>query len=145
MGYGAPTYQKGETNMTDTELLQALYNDMQAMKGDMQSMKEDMQSMKEDMQSMKEDIQSMKEDMQSMKDELRHVKERLTTLELKLENETNHNIQLLAENHMSLVDKLNNAIRVQDKSILFEVQVSGLKSRIDIIEREISELKAKIA
>ncbi len=117
--------------MTDTELLQALYNDMQ--------------SMKEDMQSMKGDMQSMKEDMQSMKDELRHVKERLTSLELKLENETNRNIQLLAENHMSLVDKLNNAIRVQDKSILFEVQVSGLKSRIDIIEREISELKAKIA
>ena len=124
--------------MSERELLEALYRDMQGMK-------EDMQGMKEDMQSMKEDMQSMKEDMQSMKGDLQEVKDRTSKLELTLENETNHNIQLLAENHINLVDKLNEAISVQNKSILYEVQVSGLKMRVDKLEQEVREIKSQIA
>lgn len=110
--------------MTDRELLEALYNGMQDMKGDMQGMKDDIQGMKDDIQA---------------------VKQKVSALELMIENETNHNIQLLAENHINLVDKLNQAIRVQDKSILYEVQVSGLKAKVDALEKEIAEIKTKIA
>lgn len=117
--------------MTDREMLEALYNGMQSMKDDMQSMKGDMQSMKEDVQNLKEDVQA--------------VKQKVTSIEVSLENETNHNIQILAENHINIVDKLNEAIRVQDKSILYEVQISGLKTRLDVLERELKEIKSKIA
>lgn len=110
--------------MTDREMLEALYNGMQ--------------SMKDDMQSMKEDVQNLKEDVQA-------VKQKVTSIEVSLENETNHNIQILAENHINIVDKLNEAIRVQDKSILYEVQISGLKTRLDVLERELKEIKSKIA
>ena len=51
------------------------------------------------------------------------------------ENETNHNIQLLAENHCDLVDKLNQAIPV-DKALLNEVQISGLRIRVDSLEKK---------
>lgn len=103
--------------MTDRELLEALYRDMQTMKDDMQTMHGDIQSLDR----------------------------KVTKVELILENETNHNIQLLAENHINLVDKLNQAIKVQDKSILYEVQVSGLKIKIEQLEREIADIKSKIA
>ena len=152
--------------MSERELLEALYRDMQGMKEDMQGMKDDMQGMKDDMQGMKDDMQSMKDDMQGMKDDmqimkndmrimkddmqsmkgdLQEVKDRTSKLELTLENETNHNIQLLAENHINLVDKLNEAISVQNKSILYEVQVSGLKMRVDKLEQEVKEIKSQIA
>lgn len=124
--------------MTDRELLEAMYNDMQTMKGDMQVMKEDIQIMKNDIQIMKEDIQSLNKRVET-------VEQKLTSIELTLENETNHNIQLLAENHINLVDKLNQAIRVQDKSILYEVQVSGLKMKVEKLEKEVAEIKSKIA
>lgn len=117
--------------MTDRELLEAMYNDMQTMKGDMQVMKEDIQIMKEDIQSLNKRVET--------------VEQKLTSIELTLENETNHNIQLLAENHINLVDKLNQAIRVQDKSILYEVQVSGLKMKVEKLEKEVAEIKSKIA
>lgn len=39
--------------------------------------------------------------------EIQELKQRTTNIELTLENETNHNIQLLAENHITLIDKLN--------------------------------------
>ena len=131
--------------MTDRELLEALFHDMQAMKDDMQTMKDDMQTMKDDMQTMKDDMQTMKDDIQVMKGQIQTLDQKVTKVELTLENDTNRNIQILAENHINLVDKLNQAIRVQDKSILYEVQVSGLKMKVDQLEREIADIKTKIA
>jgi hypothetical protein len=32
-------------------------------------------------------------------------------------------------------------MKAQDKSILYEAQISGLKTRIEIIERKLKELK----
>lgn len=77
--------------------------------------------------------------------DMQTLKHKVTGLEMTLENETNHNIQLLAENHINLVDKLNQAIKVQDKSLLYEVQVSSLKMKVERLEKEIAEIKSKIA
>lgn len=96
-------------------------------------------------QPLRDDIQIIKEDVHSLDERLQNIENRITHVELILENETNHNIQLLAENHITLVDKLNEAIRVQDKSLLYEVQVSGLKARIDVIERQLADIIKKIA
>lgn len=97
---------------------------------------------KEDLQAIAELFEPIKTDM---KEQLNNIEQRLTRIELTLENETNHNIQLLAENHMNLVDKLNQAIRVSDKTLLYEVQVSSLKSKIEHLEKEINDIKNKIA
>ena len=83
--------------------------------------------------------------LEALYNDMQTVKQKVTSLELTIENETNHNIQLLAENHINLVDKLNQAIRAQDKSILYEVQVSGLKAKIEHLEKEIAEIKSRIA
>ena len=96
---------------------------------------------KEDLLAITELLNPMKQDMQSMKQSLQKVEQRTTNIELKLENVTNHNIELLAENHMKLVDKLNQAIRVSDKTLLYEVQVSTLQSKMERLEEEVKELK----
>lgn len=70
---------------------------------------------------------------------------RVTNLELTIENETNRNIQLLAENHITLIDKLNQSIKVADKTLMYEVQMTSLKSRIEHLENEIAEIKNNIA
>ncbi len=83
--------------------------------------------------------------LEALYNDMQTLKQKVTGLEMMLENETNHNIQLLAENHMNLVDKLNQAIKVQDKSLLYEVQVSSLKMKVERLEKEIAEIKSKIA
>lgn len=106
---------------------------------------DDLQAISHLIQPIKDDMQGMKDDMQNMKDNIQVLTDRMTNVELTLENNTNRNIQLLAENHINLVDKLNEAIRVQDKSMLVEVQVSGLKYRVEALEKEVSEIKSQIA
>lgn len=103
--------------------------------------KEDLQAIAELIDPVRQDVQNMKQDMLDMKQSLQQVEQRTTNIELKLENVTNHNIELLAENHMNLVDKLNQAIRVSDKTLLYEVQVSTLQSKMERLEEEVKELK----
>ncbi|MDD6444809.1 MAG: hypothetical protein PUF81_03070 [Lachnospiraceae bacterium] len=137
---------------TTKEEMQSMKEEMQSMKAEIRSLQDDMKTVKEEMQSMKAEIKSLQGDMSTAKDEIETlymdttiIKEKVTRIELTLENETNHNIQLLAENHISIVDKLNDAIRVQDKSSLYEVQISGLKLKLEKLENEIKEIKTKIA
>lgn len=119
--------------------------DLQAIANLLTPMRNDITDMKNDITSMKKDICNMKEDIRNLDQRLTVVENQITEMKLSLENETNHNIQLIAENHMNLVDKLNQAIRVSDKTLLYEVQVSTLKSKVEHLEKEIAEIKKTIA
>ena len=124
--------------MTDSQKLDCILSEMQGMKADIQGMKAEIQGMKAD-------IQGMKAEMQDMKTEIQSVKDRVAGIELHLENITDWNIRLLAENHLALVDKLNAAVRVSDKTTLYEIQVRILTEKVNVLSKEVVDLKRKIA
>ena len=144
--------------MTNDEKLDLILAEIKDMKTDMKDMKTDIQNMKAymqnmdlriqnletDVQNMKTDIQNMKIDIQNMKTDMNSVKLKVTGIELNLEEEIRHNIQLLAENHSNLIDKLNQAIRVTDKTLIWEVQLSGFKIRLEKLEEEFAELRNRL-
>lgn len=129
--------------MTDSEKLNIIVSEMRDMKSDMQGIKEEIQGMKSDMQDMKEDMQGMKSDMQGMKAEINDVSRRVDGIELHLENETDKNIQLLAENFIELTNKLNQAIPAADKNLAYEVKVNYLVGRVNNLEKDMTELKVR--
>ena len=83
--------------------------------------------------------------LQAIYSDMQELKQRVTGIEITLENETNKNIKLLAENHGNLVDKLNQAIKVSDKTAIYEIQVNILTSKVEKLEKEMAELKNRIA
>ena len=138
--------------MTDSELLLAVYEGMSELnqrtaklEQGMTEVKQDVADLKQDMTEVKQDMTEVKQDMTEVKQDVADLKQDVTVMKLSLENETNHNIQLLAENHCDLVDKLNQAIPVADKALLNEVQISGLRIRVDSLEKEVAEMKDRIA
>lgn len=76
---------------------------------------------------------------------LNNLERRTENLELHLENVTDKNIQLIAENFIELTKKLNQAIPVADKNLAYEVKVNYLVEKVQTLEKEIAELKSKIA
>lgn len=84
-------------------------------------------------------------EMQGMKTEMQELNRRTTSIELHLENVTDKNIQLIAENFIELTKKLNQAIPVADKNLAYEVKVNYLVSEVEKLKQEIAELKSKIA
>ncbi|MCM1234734.1 MAG: hypothetical protein NC489_31920 [Ruminococcus flavefaciens] len=93
----------------------------------------------------KEDIQAISDLIQPIKDELQEVKRKLADVQLHLENGTDKNIQLIAENFIELTKKLNQAIPIADKNLAYEVKVNYLVEKVQTLEKEIDKLKNKIA
>ena len=124
--------------MTDSELLLAVYEGMS-------ELNQRTAKLEQGMTEVKQDVTDLKQDMTEVKQDVADLKQNVTEMKLSLENDTNHNIQLLAENHCDLVDKLNQAIPVADKALLNEVQISVLRIRVDSLEKEVAEMKDRIA
>ncbi len=133
------------------KLLEPLTDDVRGMKADMNGMKADMNDMRSDIKRLDGTVQSLSDKVdeldgtvQSLTDKVDELDEtvqslsgKVSRLAIHVENETDHNIQLLAENHLDLVEKLNQSISVQNKNLLFEVEISGLKSRASRLEEQV--------
>lgn len=98
-----------------------------------------------EMQGMKDEMRGMKDEMQGMKSEIQKLEQRMTRLELHIENGTDRNIQLVAENFVELTKKLNQAIPVADKNLAYEVKVNYLIDRVHELEEDVKKLKVQFA
>ena len=100
-----------------------------------------MTGLQSDVAELKSDVAGLKSDVAELKVRVDSIDARLKTVEMTLENETNKNIQLLAENHGMLIDKLNQAIKVSDKTAMYEIQVNILTGKVERLEQEVREMK----
>lgn len=87
----------------------------------------------------------VKSDMSNMKSDIADLKDQMRKTQLHLENVTDRNIALLAENHCTLIDKLNQAIPVANKNLAYEVKVNYLLERVSLLEKDMADLKEKTA
>jgi len=113
-------------------------DDLRAISDLIQPIRDDLQGVKDDLRGVKGDVQGLKEDMQEVKGELAAVK-------MHLENVTDKNIQLLAENHIALVDKLRQTTQVGDRNISYEVKVDYAIEEINKLKKDVAMLMSKTA
>ena len=64
------------------------------------------------------------------------VKQEVKDIQLTLENETNHNIRFIAEGHLDLTRKLDDALKVENEKEMMLIRVTSL-------ENEVRRLKTK--
>lgn len=83
--------------------------------------------------------------MEQLDSRVEQLDSRATKIELHLENETDKNIQLLAENHIELINKLNQAIPIADKNLVYEVKVNHLIGEVNKLKEDVEILKKKSA
>ena len=115
--------------------LASVGEDVRLLQGDVQSLKEDVQTLKEDVYTLKEDVQTLKEDVQSLKEDVQTLKERVTNIEITLENETNRNIQLVAEGHLNLDRKLDEALKELHPNTMYHLKVNHLDGEVTKMKR----------
>ena len=135
--------------MTNDELLKKIYDDTQMMKTELKSVKETteglvtgLKEVREEtkglaagLKEVREETRGLAADMKSVREDTKDLRSRMSAIELNLENETNKNIRILAENHLSLMEKLDEAIKVSNRHFLYELKVNSLDRRVTEIER----------
>lgn len=123
--------------MTQNEMLVAIYGDMQELKTDVRELKDKVQVLKEDVQVLKEDVQVLKGKVQVLEDDTQVLKEGVRGLQLTLENETNKNIRVVAEGHLDLSRKLDDALKVETEKELMQL-------RVNVLENDMRRVKEKV-
>ncbi len=67
------------------------------------------------------------EDLQAINSLLEPIRNEIKSIELTLENETNRNIQIIAEGHLDLVHKLDDALKVENEKEMLLLRVNHLE------------------
>ena len=119
--------------------IQGVKDEMQGMKDDMQDMKVEMQGMKDEIQGVKNEMQGMKGEMQGMKTDIHELQRKVAEIGMHIENCTDNNVQLLAENFIELTNKLNMAVPAAHNNYMYEIKVNYLWKEVDKIKQIIKE------
>ena len=139
-------------------------DDVSVMKNDIFSLKTDVAGLKTDVAGLKTDVARLKTDVAGLKSEMIELKNRIGCLEdrmlilekrmdkmerelhkinLHLETETDPGVQLIAESHIDLTRKLNEAIPAADKTLAYEVKVNYLIGEVRELREDVEMLKKK--
>lgn len=70
--------------------------------------------------------------------DFKKVERRTTSIELTLENETNKAIQIIAEGHLDLSRKLDDALRIENEKEMMLLRVNRLESELQKIKQQIT-------
>ena len=109
--------------MTNRELMEKIYDKVC-------TVETDVSTLKTEMKEVKADICGLKTENCSLSD-------RITSLEMTLENETNRNIRIIAEGHMDLVRKLDEAIAVKKEREMVLLRMNVLENDMRIVKSKV--------
>ncbi len=98
--------------MTDSEKLDLLLQKMTSFESRMEGMESKMEGMESRMEGMESRMEGMESRMEHLESDMEAQKAEIGKINLTLENETNRNIQIIAEGHLDLSRKLNECIRL---------------------------------
>ena len=115
--------------------LASVGEDVRSLQGDVQTLKGDVQTLKDDVQTLNDDVQKPKGNVQTLKKAVQMLKDRVTNIEITLENETNRNIQLIAEGHLNLDRKLEEALKELQPNTMYHLKVNHLDGEVTKMKR----------
>ena len=83
------------------------------------------------------ELQLILEKLEELK-ELKTIKKQIADIQMTLENETNKTIQIIAEGHLDLNRKLDNALQIENEKEMLLI-------RVTVLENELRKVKEKLA
>ncbi len=80
------------------------------------------------------------EDLQAIEQLLEPIRQEIRSIQLTLENETNRNIKLIAEGHLDLSRKLDEALKIENEKELLLVRVNSLENELRKVKERINNI-----
>lgn len=80
------------------------------------------------------------EDTKKILEAIEELKNEVKSVQLTLENETNHNIRIIAEGHMILERKLDESLKVNQERELLLLRVNSLENEVRKLKERIEKI-----
>ena len=87
-----------------------------------------------------EKISGIESKISGMEEKMTKMQEDILNIQLTLENVTNRNIKIIAEGHLDLSRKLNQALEVRDKEELALIRLNALEEDVRRIKIKLEQI-----
>lgn len=128
-----------------TQKLTGMENRMTGLETKMTGMEDRMTGIEDRMTGIEGKVTGLEEKMSAVQKITADTREELTQVKLHIENVTDKNIMLLAENYCNLVKKLDENNKITDVQLAYQIKVNYLMEDMEKMKKEIAELKSRIA
>lgn len=112
-------------------------SEMSELKTEFADMKVEMSDIKADVSELKTDVSELKSDVSGLKNDVSDLKTQMRNVQLTLENEIRYNIRAIAEGHLDLSRKLDEALKVSHEKEMLLVRVGTLETDVRNIKTKI--------
>ena len=126
--------------MLEEKDLQAFAKLLEPIKDDITKIKGDFTEVKQGLTEVKRDVIEVKKDVVEVKKDVVEVKKDVGEVQLTLENETNKKINIVAEGHLDLTRKLDDALKVENEKEMLLLRVTSLENELRRIKKRIEEI-----
>lgn len=82
----------------------------------------------------------MAEEIKLISKQLEKIDAKITDIQFTLENETNKNIKIIAEGHLDLNRKLNEALRTESEKEMLLIRVNHLENELRHIKKQLESI-----
>ena len=127
--------------------MKPIKEELQDVKGEVLGLKEQVQGiegevleLKVQVQGVKGEVLELKERVQGVEDKARKLEGHVQGIRLTLENETNKNINIIAEGHLNLSRKLDEALKVENEKEVLLIRINRLENGYRTLKEQVEAI-----
>lgn len=122
----------------DIQTIAEIFNSsMKPIKEELQDVKGEIRELKEQVQGVEGEVRELKERVQGVEGKARELEGHVQGIRLTLENETNKNINVIAEGHLNLSRKLDEALKVENEKEVLLIRINRLENGYRTLKEQV--------
>lgn len=120
--------------------VQDVQSEVQELKGQVRGVQSEVLELKRQVRGVKSEVQEVKEQVQGVEGKARELEGHVQGIRLTLENETNKNINIVAEGHRDLSRKLDEALKVENEKEMLLIRVNRLENGYRTLQEQVESI-----
>ena len=122
------------------EQVQDVQSEVQEVKEQVQGVEGEVRELKEQVQGVQSEVLELKEQVHGVEGKARELEGHVQGIRLTLENETNKNINIVAEGYLNLSRKLDEALKVENEKEMLLIRVNRLENGYRTLQEQVESL-----
>ena len=122
------------------EELQNVKGEVLGLKEQVQDVQSEVQEVKGQVQGVQSEVLELKEQVQGIEGKARELEGHVQGIRLTLENETNKNINIIAEGHLNLSRKLDEALKVENEKEVLLIRINRLENGYRTLKEQVEAI-----
>ena len=122
------------------EQVQGIEGEVLELKEQVQGVQGEVRELKGQVQGVKGEVLELKERVQGVEDKARKLEGHVQGIRLTLENETNKNINIIAEGHLNLSRKLDEALKVENEKEMLLIRINRLENGYRTLKEQVEAI-----